>query len=112
MFTYISFPFFFFGCAGSSLLLWLFPSCVEWGLLSSCEVWASHYGGFSCCKAQTLMFTDCRSRGSPGLEHRLSGAWAELPRGMWDLPEPGAEPVSPALACGFFITEPPGKPTT
>ena len=29
---------------------------------------------------------------------------------MWDLPGPGVEPVAPALAAGFFITEPPGKP--
>ena len=27
-----------------------------------------------------------------------------------DLPNPGIETVSPALAGGFFITEPPGKP--
>ena len=27
-----------------------------------------------------------------------------------DLPSPGIEPVSPALAGRFFITEPPGKP--
>ena len=28
---------------------------------------------------------------------------------MWDLPGPGTKPVSPALAGGFFTTEPPGK---
>ena len=27
-----------------------------------------------------------------------------------DLPDPGIEPVSPALAGGFFTTETPGKP--
>ena len=32
-----------------------------------------------------------------------------MPRGMWDLPGPGIKPVSPALAGGFFTTEPPGK---
>ena len=31
-------------------------------------------------------------------------------RGMWDLPRPGLEPVSPALAGGFLTTAPPGKP--
>ena len=31
---------------------------------------------------------------------------------MWDLPRSGIEPVSPALAGGFFTTEPPGKPRT
>ena len=29
---------------------------------------------------------------------------------MWDLPGPGLEPVSPALAGGFLTTAPPGKP--
>ena len=29
---------------------------------------------------------------------------------MWDLPEPGLEPVSPALAGGLLTTAPPGKP--
>ena len=29
-----------------------------------------------------------------------------------DLPDPGMEPTSPALAGGFFTTEPPGKPRT
>ena len=28
---------------------------------------------------------------------------------MWDIPEPGIEPVSPALAGGFLTTVPPGK---
>ena len=30
---------------------------------------------------------------------------------MWDLPRPGLEPVSPALAGRFLTTAPPGKPT-
>ena len=30
--------------------------------------------------------------------------------GMWDLPGPGIEPVSPELAGGFLTTVPPGKP--
>ena len=28
---------------------------------------------------------------------------------MWDLPRSGTEPVSPALASGFFTIEPPGR---
>ena len=43
------------------------------------------------------------SVGLPRQEH-----WSGLPPG--DLPNPGNEPVSPALAGGFFATEPPGKP--
>ena len=51
-------------------------------------------------------------------EHRLQtrrlsscGSRAQLPRGMWDLPRPGLEPVSPALAGRFSTTVPPGKPS-
>ena len=42
---------------------------------------------------------------------RLSscGPKAESPHGMWDLPGPGIEPMSPALAGGFLTTVPPGK---
>ena len=44
--------------------------------------------------------------------HRLSncGSRAQLLRGMWDLPRPGLEPLSPALAGRFSTTAPPGKP--
>ena len=51
-------------------------------------------------------------------EHRLQmrrlsscGSRAQLLRGMWDLPGPGLEPVSPALAGRFSTTAPPGKPS-
>ena len=50
-------------------------------------------------------------------EHRLQtrrlsncGSRAQLLRGMWDLPRPGLEPVSPALAGRFSTTAPRGKP--
>ena len=39
-------------------------------------------------------------------QENWSGLPFPLPR---DLPDPGTEPVSPALAGGFFTTEPPGK---
>ena len=50
-------------------------------------------------------------------EHRLQtrrlsscGSRAQLLRGTWDLPGPGLEPVSPALAGRLSTTAPPGKP--
>ena len=50
-------------------------------------------------------------------EHRLQtrrlsscGSRAQLLHGMWDLPGPGLEPVSPASAGRFSTTAPPGKP--
>ena len=53
--------------------------------------------------------SSCSSR-SP--EHRLNsfGAWAQLLGSMWHLFGSGIELVSPALAGGFFTTEPLGKP--
>ena len=50
-------------------------------------------------RLQTLRLGSCGSR-------------AQLLRGMWDLPRPGLEPVSPALAGRFSTTAPPGKPDT
>ena len=50
-------------------------------------------------------------------EHRLQtrrlsscGSRAQLPCSMWDLPRPGLEPMSPALAGRFSTTAPPRKP--
>ena len=46
-------------------------------------------------------------------ECRLSscGSRAQLLRGMWDLPRPGLEPLSPSLAGRLSTTAPPGKPS-
>ena len=48
-------------------------------------------------KLQTRRLSNCGSR-------------AQSLRGMCDLPRPGPEPVSPALAGRFSTTAPPGKP--
>ena len=54
-FLFLKFLFIYlFDCAGSSLLLGLFSSCGEWGLLPSCVAWASHFSDFSCCGAWAL----------------------------------------------------------
>ena len=83
-----------------------------------CCVWASHCSGFSCCGAQALgawasvvVARGLSSCGSWALKHSLSscGAQAQWLCGMWDLPRPGFEPVSPALAGGLLTTVPPGK---
>jgi len=70
-----------------------FSSCTEWGLLSSCSVRSSHYGGFSCCRAQAL-----GTRASVVVVHRLSCSEA-----CGIFPDHGSNPVSPALA-GRFLT--------
>ena len=76
-----------------------FSSCVKWGplfiavrgpLTIAASLVAEH-------RLQTRRLSNCGSR-------------AQLLRGMWDLPRPGLEPMSPALAGRFSTTAPPGKP--
>ena len=107
-----------FGCVGSSLFCVGFLQLWRAGATLCCGVWASHCSGFSCCGARALgaqasvaVARGLSSCGSRALEHRFSscGAWAPLLRSMWDLPAPGIEPVSPALAGGFLTTVPSGK---
>ena len=76
---------------------------------------------FSSCGKQGPLFIAVRGPltivASLVVEHRLQarrlsncGSRAQLLHGMWDLPKPGLEPVSPALAGRFLTTAPPGKP--
>ena len=111
--------FFFFGCVGSSLLHTGFLQLQRVGATLYCSVQASHCSGFSCFRARALgtqasvvAAYGLSSCGSRALERRLSscGAQAQLLHSMWDLPRPGLEPVSPALAGRFLTTLPPGKP--
>ena len=54
-------------------------------------------------------FSSCGSQ-APELRLSSCGARAQLLHSMRDLPGPGLEPVSPALAGGFLTTVPLGKP--
>ena len=76
---------------------------------------------FSSCGNRGPLFIAVRGpltvAGSLVVEHRLQmrrlsncGSRAQLLCGMWDLPRPGHEPVSPALAGRFSTTAPSGKP--
>ena len=73
----------------------------------------SRHMGFSSCgtRASVVVAHGLSSCGSRALECRLSscGPGAQLLRGIWDIPGPGLEPVSPALTGGFLTTAPPGK---
>ena len=62
----------FFGCTRSLLLCGFFSSCAEWGLLPSCDAWASYCSGLSCCRARAL-------------DHRLNSCGSQAH--MWDFPE-------------------------
>ena len=78
-----------------------FSSCGKWGplfiavcgpLTIAASLVAEH-------RLQTRRLSNCGSRAQPL-------------RGMWDLPRPGLEPVSPASAGRFSTTAPPGKPAS
>ena len=88
------------------------------GATLCCGAQAPHCSGFSCCGARALgawasvvVARGLSSCGSRALERRLGscGARTQLLCGMWDLPRPGLEPVTPALAGGFLTTARPGK---
>ena len=106
---------FIFGCVGSSLLCTGFLQLRRARATLRCDAQASHCGGRARALgawAPVVVAHGLSSCGSRALEHRLSscGARAQLLRSMWDLPRPGLEPVSPALAGGFLTTASPGKP--
>ena len=91
--------FLFLAVLGLRFCAWAFSGCVEWGplfiavrgpLTVAASLVAEH-------RLQTRRLSTCGSR-------------AQLLRGMWDLPRPGLEPVSPALAGRLSTTAPPGKP--
>ena len=76
---------------------------------------------FSSCSKRGPLFIAVRGpltiAASLIAEHRLQtrrlsncGSRAQLLRDIWDLPRPGLEPMSPALAGIFSTTAPPGKP--
>ena len=76
--------------------------------LSSCSKWGPLF--IAMRRPLTIM-------ASLVAEHRLQtrrlsscGSRAQLLRGLWDLPRPGLEPVSPALAGRLSTTVPPRKP--
>ena len=81
---------------GATLLLRCAGFLLRWILLLRST--GSRCAGFSSC-------------GSWALELRLCscGTRAWLLCGMWDLPGPGLQPMSPALAGRFLTTVPPGK---
>ena len=76
-----------------------FSSCGKWGPLFIAVRGPLTIAGFPVAE-QRLQARRLSNCGSP----------AQPLRGMWDLPRPGLEPVSPALAGRFSTTAPPGKP--
>ena len=119
LFVFIVFPLIFlkntylfiFGCVGSLLLCTGFSLVAESGGYSLLQC-----AGFSLWWLLLLRSMGCRHAGFSScgvwaLECRLNscGTRAQLLCGMWDLPGPGLEPMSPALAGGFLTTAPPGK---
>ena len=118
-FFFYKFIYLFLAALGLHCCALAFSSCGERGLLFVAVRRLLIAVASLCYRAWALGMQDsvvvsCRlsSCGSRALEGRLSscGTWAQLLRGMWDLPGPGLEPMSPALAGRFLTTAPPGKP--
>ena len=94
-------------------LCWVFVSVRELSLVvASGGHSSSRCGGHSSSRCASLSLSRPLVAEHGLQTRRLSncGSWAELLRGMWDLPRPGLEPTSPALAGRLSTTAPPGKP--
>ena len=89
--------------SGGYSLLWCACFSFQWLLLLQTQALGARASVVASCRLSSC--------GSWALERRLSscGAQALLLCDMWDLPGPGIEPVSPALASGFLTIVPPGK---
>ena len=98
---------FIFGCVGSSFHARAFSSCGKRGPLFMVV-----RGPLFIAVHRPLTIVAPPVAGHRLQTHRLSscGSRAQPLRSMWDLPRPGLEPVSPALAGRFSTTAPPGKP--
>ena len=101
-------------CVGSSLLRGPFSCCSEWGLHSSCGLWASHCCGFSCWAPGHIGFC---SYSSWAQQSRLLASRAQAQylghmglAAPWDVGSSWMiEPMSLALAGGLFTPEPSRK---
>ena len=98
-----------------SLFIYFWLCCISdvssfsaWGPRSSCVAWASHCGvvthRLQAHRRQLMLLSGSRSWA------QCCSAWAELPQSVSTLPRPGVEPVSPALAGGFFTIGVLGSP--
>ena len=76
-----------------------FSSCGGGGATLHHGARASHYRSLSCCGAQ-----------APDAQAQQLWLTGPVTPGMWDLPRPGLESVSPASTGRFSTTAPPGKP--
>ena len=87
-------------------LCWVFISCAR--AFSSCGKWGPL---FIAVRGPLIIAASLVAEHRLQM-HRLSncGSRAQLLRGMWDLPRPGLEPVSPASAGRLSTTAPPEKP--
>ena len=106
--------FFFFFKVIATLFIYLFIYC--------CVRSSFRARAFSSCGKRGPLFIAVREpltiAAPPVAGHRLQtrrlsscGLRAQLLRGVWDLPRPGLEPMSPALAGRLSTTAPPGKPS-
>ena len=99
-----NFLYLFLAALGLRCCTWAFSSCGERGLLFV-AVRGLLIAVASLVAEHGLQAHGLQSSGSVVVVHGPSCSAS-----TWDLPEPRLEPVLPALAGGFLITAPPGKP--
>ena len=106
------------------LAVWVFIAAWAFSLVVGREAHSpAEVQGFS---LRWLLVSECGLQGTQAAVAAACGSVAAAPglqspgsvvsrvlllHGRWDLPLPGIQPVSSALAGGFFTTEPPGKPS-
>ena len=102
---------FIFGRTESSLLGGFFSSCRELGLLLM-SVRGLFVAVASLIAKRGLWAGGPQWLRPPGSRAQPQWLWRTglVAPCMWDLPGSGIEPVSRALAGGFFTTQPPGQP--
>ena len=120
IFNFLFFFLFFLAALGLHCCARASSSCGEWGplfvavrglLIAVASLVAEH--GPQSARASVVAVHGLSSCSTQALERRLSscGSRVQLLCGMWNLPGPGIQLVSPALAGGFLTTAPPGKST-
>ena len=85
-------------------LRWVFVAAHGLSLVAA----RGRYSSLRCVGFSLRQLLLLPSTGSRRAGFSSCGSRAQLLRGMWDLPRPGFEPVSPALAGGFLTTASPG----
>ena len=94
----------------SDISLWFWCSLPWWLGMWRTSLYCCCLVTKSCLTLATTWTVACKAPLSMGFPRQEYWSGLSFPS-QWDLPDPGIDPQYPALAGGFFTTEPPGKPS-